>query len=766
MDDDKKFDKDMDDDLSSILSDEEMAELLDGLGLSEGLEPEKSGVEEEEGYSKSNLDSGTEDALSEDTLSELLGGFDINEDIEPEETFEEGAMALEEFEDSPEELGSLLEEPGDLLEELEAPEEFENPIDELENLLEENFLAEEDLENTSASLSETLEDLGEDFVDNADSIDEFDTDNVKLEDLDFDFDDPEVSEGDFAEESPKISEMDFDFDEIGSVDSLEDLDFDDEDIEFIKDVAVYDTVERDDPLEQALPSEEESDGEIDEQQKSEYDAFINSANEKTAEDDKNEKKRRILKLPSFAHILACFLVLLILVVGGVGFFILSTIDAQAAGENELIVNVETITELARPVGNNSSSIFLTAQPMFFMLDIIEPLEVVANEAVTEFRFRYNVLWDRYNVTITDSRNREYGLLPESRRADNFGRQLRFEPLNSGINGIVLSIEEIASGLTHDFPFRFDELLGTLPVSHLSGRRTLIENSYFTVELQNAHFSNTVSDVTFSVVRSTEVDLRFDEVHLRMGGRRFPPQEFRYHQVDEITTIYNVKFAAAGRIDGNLELILSGPHFYFEVDIPVNTSALMRNTTQTQQRIMLEDHILTLERMGRMGPIYIMVGHIIDPEGERVHGDFDAVLTLRDTASGNFYQITGDVRSAAIGADILFDTRRLANFEELGNLVIHELRLNSVMIRHEDLVARTSMERSSFRRPVNDERFISAAQELLINDGAESLELILYYWLGDQFIAEFEVYESGEIRAYLLAGISDGREYVFERVLLQ
>jgi len=718
MDDDNKFNNnDADDDLSSILSDEEMAELLEGLGLNE-KETEESSEEESEAADK------------DEALEDIIAALE-------EEPFENV--------DKEKELEDIIEDINDAVEE----EAFEDiPEEEVSEIIPETE------EATAIAPDETF-----DFIDGLEefeaSPDEFDADNINLDDLDFDFDDPEVNAENTGAESVNLDDLDFSFNEIGEVEGIDNLDFDEEEIEFIKDVSVYDTVERDDPFEQAEAQSEEAEG------ANEYEAFISGAK---SEDEEPAKKALKIKLPSFIHVLAGVVVILILIVGATGLFILGTVSERAAGENELIREVEVVTELARPVANNSSTMFLTELPKFFMMDIVEPIEVIANEMVTEFVFRYSVVWDRYNVTITDSNNREYTLLPDSRREGNFGRRLRFEPLDSGIIGMVLTVEEIPTGITHDFPFRFAERLNPLPVSLLSNRRILEENYYFTMELQNAHFSNTASNVTFSIQRTGEEDLRFDNVHMRVGGRRFPSRELRFHKVDDETTVYNVRFGAVSRVEGELELILAGPHFFFETNMPINTSALMRNTPEAQQIIMLGEHRLTLERMGRMGPIYVVVAHILDADGQRVQGDFDALLTLRDS-NGKLYQITGDVRSAQIGADILFDTRRLADFDEIGNLTIQELRLNSVKVRHEELVTGTSLDRVFFRRPVNDVRFIEAAEEYLRAGGVENFELIFHYWLGDEFVAEFEVYEDGEIKTYLLAGTADGREYTFEKIML-
>ena len=615
-------------------------------------------------------------------------------------------------------------------------------------------------------------------TENADTaFDEFDIENVKMEDLDFDFGDPEMSdEDDIDIAGAKLDELDFNFDELGSNNDEDfDSDLSEDEIEFIKDVSVYDTVERDDPFDKALAQASEAPEEA-----GEYELFVNEATaSKTIEDESTEESevnRKSLfkrlkgilpsfKGPSFAHVLAVFLLLAILVVAGAGFLILNTMYALAAGENELIRNVETPTELARQVANNSSSIFLSASPAFFRLDIVEPVEIIANEDVTEVRFRYNVVWDRYNIIITDSNNREYRLLPSSLKEDNVGRTLRFEALDNGIIGVVFSVEEIASGIVHDFPFRFDVRLRTMPVAHISSRRVLIENDYFTLELQNAYFSNTVSNITFSLHREGTGNLSFEDVHLNLGGRRLPATDLRFHRVDEETTIYSAEFPAANRVEGPLNLILAGLYFHYEPNMIVNTRELMRNRYYTEQMIMLGEYTLTLERMGRMGPIYVVVAHIIDAEGQRVQGDFEIILTLRDSL-GRMYQIEGDVISAPIGADILFDTRRLAEFDEIEGLTIYELRLNTVRIRQEDLVASMNIDtRVAQRRIPNDERFINAAREFLRNSGAESTELIFYYWLDNQFVAEFEVYEAGEVRVYLVVGVLEGGVHIFERMLL-
>ncbi|MCL2565366.1 MAG: hypothetical protein FWE24_06085 [Defluviitaleaceae bacterium] len=672
MDDDKiKFD-DMDDDLASILNDDEMAELLEGLGLNE----EKQ-VEDEEILGEAELESVADDAVTES----------------PDTDF-----------------------------------------------------------------------------------DEFDIDNINLEDLDFDFgDDEDLDSDDAAVASEKLNDLDFNFNELGSGDNLQDFDsdFDEDEIEFIKDVSVYDTVERDDPFDKAQASENSD-------TVSEYERFVNGADNSQSDEDENDEeletgKRRLFKKlgailpsfkgPSFAYVLMVFLLLTILVVGGAGFLILNTMHALAAGENELIRNVETPTELARQVANNSSSIFLSSTPVLFRMDIIEPVEIVVNEKVAEFRFRYNVVWDRYNIKVIDSNNKEYRLLPSSLVEDNFGRSLRFEPLDNGITGVVLSVEEISSGTVHEFPFRFDGRLRSMPVIHIGGRRILVENDYFTLDIQNAYFSNTTTNITFGLHRGGNGNLSFDEVHLDLGGRRLPARDLRFHRVDEETTIYNVEFPAANRVEGALGLILAGLHFHYEPNMIINIRELMRNRPYTEQMIMLGEHTLTLERMGRMGPIYVVVAHIIDADGQRVQGDFETVLTLRDSL-GRMYQIEGDVISAPIGADILFDTRRIADIDEIEGLTIHELRLNSVQIRQGDLAANMDIDtRVAYRRALNDERFIAAAGEFLRADGAEQVELIFYYWFDSQFVAEFEIYARGEVRTYLVAGTFEGGVHIFERILL-
>ena len=587
-----------------------------------------------------------------------------------------------------------------------------------------------------------------------------------------------MSEADMAVDNINLDELDFNFDADNNIAELE-SDIADEDLEFIQDVTVYDTVEREDPLSKAIALATEGfsgemniGGSYEEKIVVGPDAEGNYAPSRGLKFKVDgEPLKWWMKLPRFGSVpvgmatVAMVLVIVVIAVGVAGFFIIRTLNTMAPVKHELIDNAEPIQQ-PKYVLNNSSSIYLTTTPVLYMMDIIEIVKLVANEEITELTFRYDVGWDKYKVTLSDNKYREYGLMPESMVKGNYGNLLKFEPLGSGISGIVFTIEEISTGIVNHFPFKFEGGLKVMPVSYLNGQVLPTVDEGININLVNGYFSNNTSDVTFTFQWDSDTQINFDEIYLSIGTKRMQAvaEDIRSYSGGNNTDIYNVKFGAVPSLTGAATLTFGKVYSDYALNMKIDTSPLFRNTPETQKIIMLDDNLMTLERMGAMGPLYVLVSSCMNAEGEKIKADYEAVLTLNDK-NGKEYSIVGDCRSADIGADIIFDTRILDNYDEIEGLAISGFTLNRVKVYREDIKASINMDRATNHRSVTDRKAIEAANAYMQAEGFLSNSLAFYYWEGQAFIAEYQVFEEDKIRKYLVSGINDRNEYSFQRSLV-
>ena len=586
-----------------------------------------------------------------------------------------------------------------------------------------------------------------------------------------------MSEADIAVDSVNLDELDFNFDADSTANVADaENEIDDAELEFIQDVTVYDTVERDDPFSEAIALATEgfsgdfgeymSDGVVGPDEK---DGYAPSKGLKFNFD--KEKLKWWLKIPFLKSIpvgmltLAAVLIFVIISVGVAGLFIIKTLNGMSPAKHELIDNAQVISQ-PRYVLNNSSSIYLTTTPVLYMMDIIEIVKLIANEEITEVAFRYDVGWDKYKVSLTDNKYQEYNLLPESRVKGNYGNVLKFEPLESGISGIVFTVEEISTGIVSNFAFKFEGGLKVMPVSYLNVQDIATAEEDISIKLMNGYFSNNTSDVTFTFQWESDAQIDFDEIYLSTGSKRMQAvtENIRCYSGGDNRDIYNVKFGAMSSLDGEASLTFSNVYYDYPLNLEIDTTSLLKNTPENQKIIMLGDNTLTLERMGAMGPIHVLVSNCANIEGERVRAEYETVLTLTDNG-GKEYKIVGNCRSSEIGADIIFDTRTLENYEELGQLHVTGFELSRVKVYREDIKASFNMDKTTSYRNANDRKALEAANEFLTSEGILSYNLVFYYWEGSNFIAEYQVFEDDKIKTYLVSSVVERNEYAFKKSLI-
>jgi len=588
-----------------------------------------------------------------------------------------------------------------------------------------------------------------------------------------------MSEADMAIDNINLDELDFDFDAEGTLDYTEtESEIDDEALEFIQDVTVYDTVERDDPFSAAIAQATEGfSGEIglpDYEEKvvvgPDADGnYAPSRGLRVKED--GSKLKWWLKLPGFKSVsvgmstLIIVLAIVIVLVGAAGVFIINTLKGMAPEKHELIDNAEPISQ-PRYVSNNSSSIYLTTTPALYMMDIIEIVKLISNEEMTELSFRYDVGWDKYKITLSDNKYYEYNLLPESLEKGNYGNLLKFEPLNSGISGIVFTVEEISTGIVNHFPFKFEGGLKVMPVNYLNKQKITTEDESIRLDLMNGYFSNNASDITFTFQWESSAQINFDEIFMTVGTKRMRAEKenIRSYSGGDNIDIYNVKFGSLPSLTGSSSLTFGNVYYDYPLKMKVDTAPLFKNTVDNQKIIMLGENTITLERMGIMGPLYVLVGSCINNEGERVKADYETILTLKDK-SGNEYKITGDCRSTEIGADIIFDTRLIENYESIEGLNISSFELSRAKVYREDIEASLNMDNASSKRAVNDRKALEAAGEFLEAQGISSYNLVFYYWNKEDFIAEYQVFEDDKVKTSILSGAAEKNVYTFQKTLI-
>ncbi|MDL2248275.1 hypothetical protein LJB89_01095 [Tyzzerella sp. OttesenSCG-928-J15] len=588
-----------------------------------------------------------------------------------------------------------------------------------------------------------------------------------------------MSEEDLEIDSINLDDLDFDFSDDGSLkfDMAEEL-VDDLDLEFIQDVTVYDTVERDDKFGEVIAQATENmSGNIGEEgiKIDGFTATEEVADEDAAEETKEEteKKKGKLKLnfkfkspiPINTAAVAVILLVVVATVGMAGFFIINTLRGIVPVENELIMNAEPIKQ-PRYVANNSSSIYLTSNPAFYMMDIIDIVKLTANEEFTEFTFKYDVGWGKYKISLIDNRNNEYRMMPSSMDVGHYSNTLRFEPLKNGIKGVVFSIAEIETGETNQFPYRFESGLKVMPVNYLNAQRIMLDDETISIKLMNASFSNSESNVTFTMEWKEDVSIGFDNMSLKSGAKNIIAKEnsISSYRLSDNIDVYNVKFGTLNSMNGMVDLNFTDVYYEYDTAMKIDPAPLFANTPETEKKIVLGDHTVTLERMGAMGPIYVLVANCEDGTNERVHTEYNTVLTLSD-ADGKQYTIEGDCLSGDIGADILFDTRNIEDYENIGPLNVIGLDIDKVKINRENITAYMNLDKTSSYRDINDKRAIEAAKEYLYEQGAQSAELVFYFWSGDNFVGEFDIFEDGEVKKYAVTGTADRNVYTFESTQL-
>lgn len=681
-----------------------------------------------------------EDAiLSDDEISELIGAplKSDNEGLSADAEvldIDESALSYSEIDDI------LLNIDGSSefkkIEDIKNKLSFESMsgmnLDEFQSLLESDALDEVltvDLDKNELH-SQLINEEASDGPMMSKSLNETDQENITLEDLGFD--------------------EDFDFD----LSELEDMD-----LEFINDVSVYDNVERQDPFVKIVKREEDrliNHSDVNE-------LSIDTISDLIEDDDEDEEeeldfqeeekgKKRIFGIirgmsAPLIMSYALTMVLIVSIIGGV--YIINKLKSAYLPNSEIL--------LGAPIAVQSS--YSSDRANFIYLDESDvenksdyPFKIVkfyAGNEETVFYFNQKINWGNYNIKLYDDDNNTYDTEIRAKDKAYTSDRIRFKPINSHTKGIVLELTDKNTEEVMLFPIRFESSIYLVPQIYLNTKSNMVSEGESGIRMENASFNFSGSSVNYKIYMGGEDYYNFERITVDSGTNKKISEEDTRFYIGDDTIVGNAKIAPMGSLSGTVNINFENIYRITETSATINPSQLFIENGENEITYISGDYTVVLERLGKMGPYFVLVLYGEDEDGERTEVQIESELNFI-TDSGEKISIPGMNNYGNLGTDIIFDSKAYAD-KGLDISNITSLNIKSTKIKVEDISRKVDLSSIAGSNDMKSEDAIESGIAFLKEKGFEQAENIFYSREANSFEGVFRTLRADQIENYLLKG---------------
>lgn len=497
--------------------------------------------------------------------------------------------------------------------------------------------------------------------------------------------------------------------------------------------------------------------------------------EEKSEEDVQGKKIKLpifkmpkLKLPSFltnltpsrSNMLVYILLLMIAVIIIGSIFIIKFIKAGQRLEDEIFYMDSTIVIEEFIQGSNNANFIFISESRNMENHTFALSRMLIDKTATVFHFSDNINWELFTIELSDNNGKNYSLKNSFYEENNTSRSVSFEPLDTGIRGIILTITENSTGEEVKFAIRFDTVISVPTVSYLNDRTTLKIKDDITVNLEGGVFSSAGSTIYYTIHSDSNDSLYFNDISIIQGGNNLlQERHLTYKLENENYSIARVDFAPVRNIDGNINVKFSDVYRAHRVDLEVPLQNLFRNTVNDQITIPAGSNTLVLERIGRLGDNYVLVLHGLNEEGERIETRLNATLRY-ENYEGQEVILQGTTRSGARGSDMRFNVNQLGDNTMTGGLSTFVLDIEEVLFIEEDITIPISLSSLPYASNTASEKVINEGKRILLNEGYTNVETVTYMLDSYRFIGVYSARSGNHINEYILNGTRDGSQWEF------
>lgn len=422
--------------------------------------------------------------------------------------------------------------------------------------------------------------------------------------------------------------------------------------DFVNDVSVYDTVEKE------INSE----------------AISDEKSEVLTEAEKLENKKYLI-----FYIAVGALILIIISMCMVLLFQVSkykkVLLARAQG---------TVIEQPAYRANNANYIYVSQEAALYKKDIngnevedikIKLSKILFDSVATLFYFDSNIDLHRYNIMLVDDRNNMYNMdlsfVQSTKPEDNKnGTIIRFEPVFHTAKSITLTIFNPETGERVDFHFTMSEPIESTPVKYVTNTPLSEENNKINITIDNAVFSSAGSKLEYTikypnanyyVVQGSQND--DNSIVLEEGVSNITPTK-NYPSVYAFENgkilLGRMDFESISNLNSKIKITFKDlfKKYVINKDIPANE--LSGSGEDKSYSIDVDNYKIVFEGLGLFEDKYVLVAHaedknikISDKESmnNRVKVEFDAELVAK-TSSGMEVVLNGKCTSAQYGTDMI------------------------------------------------------------------------------------------------------------------
>ncbi len=437
-----------------------------------------------------------------------------------------------------------------------------------------------------------------------------------------------------------------------------------------------------------------------------------------------------------------------------------------------------LIEIPSYYSNSANSIYVNQKAVFKdNILAIERLQI--SPSSTNFYFTDFVDVSSYNINIIDNKNKTYFLNLEHFKdmKDKENKVISMEPLDGGVKTFSLVIRDPASEEAVVYNYKFDKPFEHLPTRYLTKPiSSANKDSKITATIEKGLFSSTDTylEMKLSVNATGNV--------VRLGGNEtsqlvkvtegassvlFDDIIYLYSDTLNEHTVYaKAKFAPVKSLGSKLDVELNNLYEVYEVNRQIPVSSLMSAYNEYNDLLMFSGYALYLERLIKAGDKFVLVLHTEDinvnvpneivpassgfgnttprpkptprplsedekEEYKRVETYLNAKLICREGFTNRF-EIDGEVKTAKVGSDVIFDVSEYA--DELAQTSLNNLyiEIQDVRFKSPNIKFKIDLERLPIRPSVTLED-----QKQHIKDSFESRLKYKFGLIGKNEITGFQ-----------------------------
>lgn len=583
--------------------------------------------------------------------------------------------------------------------------------------------------------------------------------------------------------------FDFDFDDNLNMDELSSME-----LEFVNDVSVYSTTEKNDPfkviLEQTEKELEQNTAEGTQgtatintvgypEEETDSREILEKYDTKKTEEKENEEKIQLdisLKGNKSSFIAAGILLILIAAVGITGTFAVSSIKKRVTPNNEILVDApvavqseyaldkpnfvylnyeddETAKESLKDSKEDEEEVSQAEKEPYI-------IKFFAGAENTVFYFNKDIKWADFDIVLIDDEGTRYNAEIGGRDPSNIGTKLSFDPLTSKTRGLILTMVHRETKEKKEFPIRINSAIYITPSVYFNTSSRIVQNEDTGIDMTVATFNFSESSINYKIHAEEGNYYDFDRISMETvgSGKKYQYKDIRYY-LDENTITGNVKLPPVDNLSGVVSINFEDVYYIYENNAEINPSQLFVGGEEQMLTYKAGGTDIVLERLGKMGPYFILVLHGEDYEGTHIEAIVEAELKFT-ASNGDEITVKGECKSNSTGTDIKFDTSPYSD-SELGMSNIKSLVINSTKLKMGTVTKKISLLNADSQKDYKSAQAMEKGMAYLLAQGFEQAENITYSRNASDFQGVYRTLRNGEVEDYLLEGSYETGDWNFD-----